>query len=56
VIARMALLYGAPAPFGGGFLGWVKSRLDAGQRVPLFTDQYRTPVYVAMLGGRSSGW
>jgi len=46
IVARMALLFGAPAPFGAGFLGWVRSRIEQGQPVPLFTDQYRTPVYV----------
>lgn len=46
VVARMALLYGPPAPFGGGFLGWVTSRMELGNSVPLFTDQYRTPVFV----------
>ncbi len=46
IVARMALLYGPPAPFGGGFLGWVTSRIEHGNSVPLFADQYRTPVYV----------
>jgi len=46
IVARMALLYGPPAPFGGGFLGWVGARIEQGSSVPLFTDQYRTPVYV----------
>src|SRR4030042_4740717 len=42
----MALLHGPPAAFPGGFIAWMRSRLDAGQEVPLYTDQFRTPVYV----------
>jgi dTDP-4-dehydrorhamnose reductase len=46
VILRMALLYGPPAAFPGGFVAWMRARLAAGQEVPLYVDQYRTPVYV----------
>jgi len=42
----MALLYGPPAGFPGGFAGWMRARLEAGQEVPLYTDQFRTLVYV----------
>ena len=45
VIVRMALLYGPPAAFPGGFTAWMRGRLEAGQEVPLYTDQFRTPVY-----------
>jgi dTDP-4-dehydrorhamnose reductase len=29
------------------FVDWLAERLRAGQEVPLFIDQYRTPLYVA---------
>ncbi|HOE27950.1 MAG TPA: SDR family oxidoreductase [bacterium] len=46
VVARLSLMYGAgPAPHSS-FLGWMRGRLEKGETVNLFTDQYRTPLYV----------
>lgn len=46
VVVRSALIYGFPVATGRGssFLGWILARLQHGQPVPLFTDQFRTPV------------
>lgn len=51
IVARVALIYGLPVSEGRGtsFLTWVLQRLAAGQPVPLFYDQYRTPVEVTEL-------
>ncbi|RME02162.1 MAG: hypothetical protein D6814_00110, partial [Calditrichaeota bacterium] len=51
LIARIALVYGLPIENGRGrsFLNWVLGRLENGQKVSLFYDQYRTPVEVQEL-------
>ncbi|MCA9743845.1 MAG: SDR family oxidoreductase [Deferribacteres bacterium] len=51
IVARVALIYGLPVSTGRGssFLTWVLDRLEAGLQVPLFVDQYRTPVEVSEL-------
>ena len=46
VVARLSLMYGTGAGAHGSFLGWMRSRLGKGEPVDLFTDQYRTPLYV----------
>ncbi|MCA9734763.1 MAG: SDR family oxidoreductase [Deferribacteres bacterium] len=48
VIARIALVYGLPVQKGRGssFLTWIISRLQQKLEVPLFIDQYRSPVSV----------
>ena len=46
VILRLALLYGWGIPTRLNFVDWLVARLRAGQEVPLFVDQYRTPLYV----------
>jgi dTDP-4-dehydrorhamnose reductase len=46
VIVRLALMYGWGNPTRPTFIDWMLARLQAGQRVPLFVDQYRTPLYV----------
>lgn len=46
VIARIALNYGRPAAHGTSFSEWLDQRLRAGQNVPLFTDQFRSPILV----------
>ena len=50
-ILRTALIYGQPVLPGRGssFLMWVLNRLNAGQGVPLYYDQFRTPVEVTQL-------
>lgn len=45
-IARIALTYGRPAAHGTSFSQWLDQRLRAGQKVPLFTDQFRSPIWV----------
>ena len=46
VILRLALMYGWGSSSRLNFVDWLVQRLRAGQEVPLFTDQYRTPLYV----------
>jgi dTDP-4-dehydrorhamnose reductase len=46
VIIRLALMYGWGASTRLNFVDWLVQRLQAGQEVPLFVDQYRTPLYV----------
>jgi len=45
-IARSALIYGRPRSSGSSFSTWIEQRLAGGERVPLFIDQYRTPIVV----------
>lgn len=47
LVARLALLYGRAGGRRGCFLEAVLRRLAAGEEVPLFTDQFRTPLHVA---------
>ncbi|MCX6353638.1 MAG: dTDP-4-dehydrorhamnose reductase [Candidatus Aureabacteria bacterium] len=46
VIARLALMYGRGEGGYGSFLAWMLQRLKMGESVPLFVDQFRTPLYV----------
>jgi dTDP-4-dehydrorhamnose reductase len=46
-ICRLPLLYGLASPNGQGFLPSFLAKLKAGQPLPLFTDEWRTPVTVA---------
>ncbi len=45
-IVRFALLFGPPSPHSRSFLGWMGDGFRDGQPVTLFTDQFRTPLYV----------
>ncbi len=45
-IIRFALLYGPPSPHSRSFLGWMGDGFRSGKGVTLFTDQYRTPIFV----------
>lgn len=45
VVLRTALMYGPPSPAYGSFLEWLEQGLR-GAGVDLFTDEYRTPLYV----------
>ena len=45
-IVRFALLYGPPSPHSSSFLGWMHDGFSKKQPVTLFTDQFRTPLYV----------
>jgi len=44
-ILRLALMYGKGSPAYESFLGWLERGLQKG-KVTLFTDEYRTPLYV----------
>ncbi|MFH0918933.1 MAG: sugar nucleotide-binding protein [Fibrobacterota bacterium] len=44
VIIRSALILGLPAYKPGGFLEWMVTRAKNGRSLPLFTDQWRTPI------------
>jgi dTDP-4-dehydrorhamnose reductase len=46
VIIRLALMYGWGNPTRPTFIDWMLARLQAGEEIPLFVDQYRTPLYV----------
>jgi dTDP-4-dehydrorhamnose reductase len=46
VILRLALMYGWGSPTRATFIDWMVARLQAGQELPLFIDQFRTPLYV----------
>ena len=46
VTLRLALMYGWGNPSRPTFTDWMLARLQAGQEVPLWVDQYRTPLYV----------
>lgn len=45
-ICRLPLLYGPPSPTAECFLQGFLRTLQAGQPLPLFTDEFRTPAYV----------
>jgi len=45
-IVRFALLFGPPSPHSKSFLGWMGNGFKNKHPVTLFTDQYRTPLYV----------
>ncbi len=49
VIARSALIYGRPRTGGSSFSTWIEKRLISGQPIPLFVDQFRTPILVSDL-------
>jgi len=44
VIIRTALVMGIHEANSGGFLSWMKNTRKEGNAIPLFSDQYRTPV------------
>lgn len=46
VIVRTALMYGPGNGVHGSFLEWMHRTLQARQPLTLFTDQYRTPLFV----------
>jgi dTDP-4-dehydrorhamnose reductase len=43
-VCRMPLMFGQPSPVHGSFLQWMVEKMQRGETVPLFTDEYRTPV------------
>lgn len=46
LILRTALMYGPGNGVHGSFLEWMQNALNQGDPVSLFTDQYRTPLFV----------
>jgi len=46
VVARTALIYGKPKMGGSSFSEWMETRLRQGFKVPLFHDQFRSPILV----------
>ena len=44
LVVRVALLYGLPMAGGNSFSAEIYHSLRAGQKVKVFTDQYRTPI------------
>jgi len=49
VIARSALIYGHPFTGSNSFSEKILNKISAGQTMPLFTDQYRSPILVQNL-------
>lgn len=49
IIARAALIYGKPVANGNSFSEWIFNNLKAGKYVPVYVDQFRTPVHVVNL-------
>ncbi|MBN1799204.1 MAG: NAD(P)-dependent oxidoreductase [Spirochaetales bacterium] len=45
-ICRLPPLYGRPGPYSGGFLQSVRTALEGGRGIFLYTDEFRTPLYV----------
>ncbi len=46
IVLRSALMYGWGSEWNPTFLEWIHGQLTEGKKVHLFSDQYRTPVYV----------
>jgi len=46
VVARVALVYGQPVHQGNSFSGRILEKARQGESVSLYTDQYRSPVWV----------
>lgn len=49
VVARLALVYGHPVTGGSSFSEFIRKRIAENREVPLFTDQFRTPILVNSL-------
>jgi dTDP-4-dehydrorhamnose reductase len=46
IVMRLSLMYGIGHAAHGSFLDWLMGRLNRGDAAPLFTDQFRTPLFV----------
>jgi dTDP-4-dehydrorhamnose reductase len=46
IILRTALMYGDGSQYHGCFTDWMSETLENHQPIPLFIDQYRTPLFV----------
>ncbi len=49
LVVRTALIYGRPALGGQSFSTWIEGRLQNHQTVPLYPDQFRSPIWVETL-------
>jgi len=49
VVLRVAKLYSTESPFSSSFESWMRDRFEQGVEIPLFKDQYRTPLFVGDL-------
>lgn len=50
IILRSALIYGWGSEWNPTFLEWLHGQLSDGKEIRLFSDQYRSPVYIEDLG------
>lgn len=46
LVFRIAKIYSAGSPFHPCFTDWMRTRFEGGEPVPLFIDQYRSPLWV----------
>lgn len=46
VVVRMAKVYGSGSPFHPCFVDWMRQLFESGKRVPLFTDEFRSHIYI----------
>lgn len=51
IVIRPALVYGPPGTHSGSFLTWMVQKLCGGEAVTLFSDEWRTPVFIDDLAG-----
>lgn len=49
VVIRSALIYGPPSGDRRGVLGWMCGALESNEELTLFTDEFRTPIYIGDL-------
>jgi dTDP-4-dehydrorhamnose reductase len=45
-VIRLAKIYAGGSPFHSCFVIWLKERFEKGKPLPLFEDQFRTPIFV----------
>jgi dTDP-4-dehydrorhamnose reductase len=46
VVLRVAKLFSTESPFSSSFESWMREKFEQGLEIPLFRDQFRTPLYV----------
>ncbi|MDP8236521.1 MAG: SDR family oxidoreductase [Candidatus Erginobacter occultus] len=50
LVLRLPLMYGPPSPFSGSFVEFMREGFGGKTALNLFTDQFRTPLYVEDAG------
>lgn len=55
LILRAALMFGPPGRHRAGFLGWMTGAIQRNERMTLFEDEFRTPVWNADVAAALSG-